>query len=74
MFTSAELAQHEAKLKQYREAHNKLSSAYLRLRFLIPGALDTPTAPSSEEVWATTERALKNLLERAAIHGEAQGG
>lgn len=37
---------------------HRLSAAYLRLRLMIPGALATPTAPTSEQVWQTTEDAL----------------
>jgi hypothetical protein len=46
----------------YRADEKRLSDAYLRLRALIPGAFDTPHAPSSEQVWATTENALRNSL------------
>lgn len=46
----------------YKEAEHALSEAYLRLGHLIPGALDTPHAPSREEVWRTTEEALMKLL------------
>lgn len=42
----------------------ELSNAYVRLRTLIPGALDTPYAPTPEQVWETTERALKNLVDK----------
>lgn len=44
-----------------------LSHAYLRLRNLIPGAFDTPYAPSSEQVWETTECALKKALGNADL-------
>lgn len=39
-----------------------LSDAYLRLRALIPGAYDTPHAPTPEQVWGTTEAALRRAL------------
>jgi hypothetical protein len=51
-----------------------LSNAYLRLRALIPGAYDTPNAPTPEQVWETTESALRRLLQERdlakAIHHE----
>ena len=48
-----------------------MSDAYLRLRAMIPGAYDTPHAPTPEQVWATTEAALRRLLHLAeAIHRE----
>lgn len=40
-----------------------LANAYLRLRALIPGAYDTPHAPTPEQVWETTEAALRRLLQ-----------
>lgn len=43
-----------------------LSDAYLRLRSMIPGAFDTPTAPTQTQVWTTTENALNKLALRAA--------
>jgi hypothetical protein len=43
----------------------ELSDAYVRLRNIIPGAHDTPFAPSPEVVWAITEKAAKALVERA---------
>jgi hypothetical protein len=49
------------------EAERLISDAYVRLRYMIPGALETSTAPTSEEIFRTTENALKNLLERAGI-------
>ena len=39
-----------------------LSAAYLRLRAMIPGAYDTPNAPTPEQVWEVTEAALRRLL------------
>lgn len=67
MFTNFEEAQFQQELKKWIVANQKLSAAYLRLRALIPGAFDTPHAPSSEEVWQVTENALKNLLARVEI-------
>lgn len=46
------------------DAEHKLSEAYVRLRRLIPGALDTPYAPTPEQVYFTTEQALEKLLKR----------
>lgn len=46
-----------------------LSDAYVRLRALIPGAFKTPHAPTPEQVWETTENALRALLaERNALY------
>jgi hypothetical protein len=49
-------------LERLREHTRALGDAYLRLRVLIPGALDTPHAPTEEQVWETTERALSKAL------------
>lgn len=51
----------DQELKKWQESERKLSAAYVRLRVLIPGALDTPHAPTSEQVWETTERALVGM-------------
>jgi hypothetical protein len=45
----------------WKEAAQELSAAYLRLRAFIPGAFDTPHAPTREQVWDTTEAALHRL-------------
>ncbi len=53
----------EAGLRQeFQEAESKLSAAYLRLRALIPGAFNTPLGSTGEQVWETTENALKAIL------------
>lgn len=49
-------------LKEWQKAENDLGQAYLRLRHMIPGALNTPHAPTPEQVWETTEQALLDLL------------
>lgn len=55
-------------LKEYQEAlsiaatTHGLHEAYLRLRSLIPGAFETPHAPTAEQVWTTTEDALKSYI------------
>lgn len=49
----------------WQKAERELSQAYLRLRGMIPGALDTPPAPTGPQVWETTENALRNM--RSAI-------
>jgi hypothetical protein len=46
----------------WRKAEHGLSEAYLRLRRMIPGALDTPYAPTKEMVWRVTEEALAKLV------------
>ena len=55
----------ENDIQAYRKINKKVSDAYVRLRIMIPGALDTPTAPSTEQVFTVTEAALKMLIERA---------
>lgn len=57
-------------LAEMREAERKTSEAYLRLRCKIPGALDTPHAPSAEMIWGITERALDALVEKAARYDD----
>ena len=74
MFTSREQQQLTDEFDALRKANRALSDAYLRLRRLIPGAFDTPTAPTAEEVWITTESALKRLVMRAEIRQEASSG
>lgn len=44
------------------EQLTQLSAAYLRLRAIIPGAFDTPTAPTADQIWDTTERAARRLV------------
>lgn len=51
-------------LKEFRVSEQRLSMAYVRLRALIPGAFDTPHAPTAEEVWEITEQALIRYKER----------
>jgi hypothetical protein len=48
----------ERDIETWRKTESDLGAAYLRLRNMIPGALDTPFAPSAETVWATTEHTL----------------
>lgn len=44
----------------------ELSAAYVRLRKLIgQEAFNTPFAPTAEQVWETTEKALAKLVEKA---------
>jgi len=72
MFTNVEEYQHKLELEKWKTANQALGRAYLRLRALIPGAYDTPHAPSSDEVWQVTENALKNLLARLEIRENAR--
>lgn len=50
-------------LQKWKIAETEVSNAYLRLRRLIPGALNTPHAPTANQVWAVTEAALKRALD-----------
>jgi hypothetical protein len=49
-------------------SEQNLSDAYLRIRSDLSdwGAFDTPHAPTPEQVWKTTERALNRLM--MALH------
>jgi len=49
-------------IEEWQQAEKKISDAYLRLRRLIPGALNTPFAPTSEQVYEITEDALRKVL------------
>lgn len=51
----------------------ELHHAYLRLRSLIPGAFDTVHAPTSQQVWDTTENALRLLLQRVEYAERTHG-
>lgn len=55
----------EKKAREILSLNHKLSEAYLRLRNLIPGAFDTPHAPTAEQIWEVTEKALQRLVEKA---------
>lgn len=52
-----------AEVDAQRQREHALSDAYLRLRRLIgPRAFDTPHGPTGEQVWATTEAALVEVM------------
>jgi len=70
MSSFKELDDLRSQLAEARDAERRLSEAYLRLRSLIPGAYDTPRAPSAEQVWAVTERALGKLSDKAWRYDE----
>lgn len=55
-----------AEAEEWRRAERRLSEAYVRLRKMIPGAFDTPHAPTYEQVWQTTEAALATLTQALA--------
>lgn len=46
---------------RWQIAEKTLSDAYIRLRQVIPGAMDTPFGPSGEEIWRITEVAACKL-------------
>lgn len=71
-FSFKELTDLKSDLEKYKEAEAALSRAYIRLRDMIPGAFDTPHAPSREQVWETTEHALQCLLQRVEAAGARQ--
>src|SRR5882672_142906 len=58
----------EAERDAIRKAERALSDAYVRLRVMIPGALDTPHASTSEQIWNITEKALSRYA--AAIRAK----
>lgn len=62
MSSFEELERLYSDLQRWKVAEAEVSNAYLRLRRLIPGALDTPHAPTAHQVWSTTEEALKKAL------------
>ena len=51
------------RMEDFRAAERLISEAYVRLRRMIPGALDTPHAPTSEMIFKTTEEALQKVLD-----------
>jgi len=66
------LDEREAEVAKWQTAERALGAAYLRLRALIPGAYDTPHAPSAETVWAHTEDCLNTLaLKCETLEAEA---
>jgi hypothetical protein len=60
----AECEKWEKKYRELEIIHTQLHHAYLRLRDLIPGAYDTPYAPTPQQVWEHTERSLRDALEK----------
>jgi hypothetical protein len=53
----------QARNRELASQLQELSAAYLRLRQIIGGpAFDTPTAPSAQVIWETTEFALRVAL------------
>lgn len=70
MSSFKELDELRTQLAESRDAERQLSNAYLKLRSMIPGAYDTPHAPSSEQVWDVTEKALERLAEKAWRYDE----
>lgn len=60
---NAECAELRASIAEQKQQLHDLSCAYVRLRTIIPGALDTPHAPTPEQIWAITEAAAKHLVE-----------
>jgi hypothetical protein len=63
----AERQKREAAEQRWREmlkAEHDLSAAYVRLRSIIPGALDTKFAPTAEEIWTLTEQCATALVAR----------
>lgn len=57
------IVKQRVEIERLRADGRGLHKAYLRLRGLIPGAFDTPHAPTPEQVWETTENALRRALE-----------
>jgi hypothetical protein len=62
MSSFEELGRLYGELQKWKTAETELSNAYLRLRAMIPGAFDTPHAPTQQKVWSVTEEALKRAL------------
>jgi hypothetical protein len=57
----AELGRVRQQFNTMRDAEHALSDAYVRLRKMIPGAFDTPYAPTGEQIWKHTEACLERL-------------
>lgn len=60
--TRERIVELERQRDELRVAEKMISDAYVRLRVMIPGALDTPHAPTPEQVYETTETALRRAL------------
>lgn len=59
--------------EELRALERDLGGAYVRLRHIIPGALDTPHAPSPETCWQITEDAARVLVaENAALRAKLE--
>jgi len=56
-------AELKEKFQQILESEHALSDAYLRLRLKL-GAMNTPCAPTSKEIWRHTEHKLDELLQK----------
>lgn len=52
-----------AQLRDVLLVERELSNAYIRLRRMIPGAFNTPTAPAPIDVWTHTESCLKRMVD-----------
>lgn len=59
----AELIREKTKRLEILKAEHELSEAYVRLRMIIPGALNTTNAPTPEEIWTHTENCLRVALD-----------
>lgn len=55
----------QAAIDAMPKGDHELSAAYVRLRGMIPGAFDTPYAPTPEQIWDVTEKALARLVRQA---------
>lgn len=65
LFLRAELTRLQQSNAALVESEHKLSDAYVRLRAMIPGAFDTPHAPTGEQIWKITEAALSAMKDRS---------
>lgn len=51
---------------KFRDAEKKLSDAYIRLRAIIPGALEDRSHLSAEQMWASVEECAISIVTKAA--------
>lgn len=57
-----QLADSQSREQALLSAEHRLSAAYVRLRELIPGALNSPPAPTPEQVWRIAEDCVRKLV------------
>jgi hypothetical protein len=54
----------QAQIAELKVALAQISDSYLSIRQMIPGAFNTPRAPTPAQVYETTEQALQSFIEK----------